>query len=205
MVPVKLKHLSAHPAIDAQSSMDFCVLPPGALWWWWSQSGIAGEAEISIAVVAPAAKPIAAGSVATDRATRTATMVRPIRMNPLYPSEPQTTNLRIQSLCGSQLGVNALIFVKVAACAMRGKNRRLMMVLGCHLPQSSLKSFSLHTIFEADDEGRLPSPAPAFAPSVLRLGKSSARRLPRRSCEATEASGSPSGLRLASQCARWRA
>jgi hypothetical protein len=130
MVPVKLKHLSAHPAIDAQSSMDFCVLPPGALWWWWSQSGIAGEAEISIAVVAPAAKPIAAGSVATDRATRTATMVRPIRMNPLYPSEPQTTNLRIQSLCGSQLGVNALIFVKVAACAMRGKNQRLMMVFG---------------------------------------------------------------------------
>jgi hypothetical protein len=51
-------------------------------------------------------------------------------MNPLYPSEPQTTNLRIQSLCGSQLGVNALIFVKVAACAMRGKNRRLMMVFG---------------------------------------------------------------------------
>src|SRR5664280_2314100 len=129
MVPVKLKHLSAHPAIDAQSSMYFCVLPLGALWWW-SQSGIAGEAEISIAVVAPDAKPIAAGSVATDRAIRTATMVRPIRMNPLYPSEPQTTNLRIQSLCGSQLGVNALIFVKVAACAMRGKNRRLMMGFG---------------------------------------------------------------------------
>jgi hypothetical protein len=96
-----LKQLSAQAAMHAPSSMDFCVLPPGALWWW-SQSGIAGEAEISIAVIAPDAKPVAAGSVATDRATRTATMVRPIRMNPLYPSEPQTTNLRIQSLYGSQ-------------------------------------------------------------------------------------------------------
>jgi hypothetical protein len=28
--------------------------------------------------------------------------------------------------------------------------------LGCHLTQSSLKSFSLHTIFEADDEGSIP-------------------------------------------------
>src|ERR1035437_9342910 len=98
---MKLKQLSAQAAMHAPSSVDFCVLPPGALWWWWSQSGIAGEAEISIAVVAPDAKPIAAGSVATDRATRAVKMVWPIRMNPLYPSEPKTTNLRIQNLCGS--------------------------------------------------------------------------------------------------------
>jgi hypothetical protein len=40
--------------------------------------------------------------VATAREIRTATMVRPIRMNPLYPSEPKKTNLRIQNLCDSQ-------------------------------------------------------------------------------------------------------
>ena len=74
----KLKQLSAQPALHAVSSAVFCVSPLGALWRW-SQSDVAGEAEISIAVVAPAAKPVAAGSVATDRATRTATMVRPIR------------------------------------------------------------------------------------------------------------------------------
>ena len=77
---MKLKQLSAQEAMHAPSSAVFCVLPPGALWWWWSQSGIAWEAEISIAVVAPAAKPIAAGSVATDRATRVAIMVRPMRV-----------------------------------------------------------------------------------------------------------------------------
>lgn len=96
-----LKQLSAQAAMHAPSSTDFCVLPPGALWWW-SQSGIAGEAEISIAVVVPAAKPIAAGSVATDRATRAVNMVRPIRMNSLVSVRASTMNLRIQSLCGRQ-------------------------------------------------------------------------------------------------------
>jgi hypothetical protein len=97
-----LKQLSAQAAMHAPSSTDFCVLPPGALWWWWSQSGIVGEAEISIAVVVPAAKPIAAGSVATDRATRAVKMVRPIRMNSLVSVRASTMNLRIQSLCGRQ-------------------------------------------------------------------------------------------------------
>jgi len=98
-----LKQLSAQAAMHAPSSTDFCVLPPGALWWWWwSQSGIAVGAEISIIVVAPAAKPIAAGSVATDRATRAVKMVRPIRMNSLVSVRASTMNLRIQSLCGRQ-------------------------------------------------------------------------------------------------------
>jgi hypothetical protein len=97
-----LKQLSAQAAMHAPSSTDFCVLPSGVLWWWWSQSGIVGEAEISIAVVAPAAKPIAAGSVATDRATRAVKMVRPIRMNSLVSVRASTMNLRIQSLYGRQ-------------------------------------------------------------------------------------------------------
>jgi hypothetical protein len=83
----KLKQLSAQPAMHAVSSAVFCVSLLGALWRW-SQSAIVCETEISIAVIAPDAKPVAAGSVATARATKTATMVRPIRMNPLYPSDP---------------------------------------------------------------------------------------------------------------------
>jgi hypothetical protein len=99
LTPVKLKHLSAHPAMDAQSSADFCVLSLGALWWWWSQSGIASTAAMAaLAAGNPAARPVAAGSEATDRATRAVKMVRPIRMVPLYPSEPQTTKQRIQRI-----------------------------------------------------------------------------------------------------------
>jgi hypothetical protein len=79
-VAVKLKHLSAQAAIHAQLSAVFCVLSLGTLWWWWSQSGIVSDADISVAVGALAAKPIAAGSVATDRPTRTAKIVRPMRM-----------------------------------------------------------------------------------------------------------------------------
>jgi hypothetical protein len=79
-VAVKLKHVSAQPAMHAASCAVFCVLSLGALWWWWSQSGIASDAEISVAIVAPAAMPVAAGSVATDRPIRTAKMVRPMRM-----------------------------------------------------------------------------------------------------------------------------
>jgi len=82
-VAVKLKHLSAQAAIHAQSSAALCVLPLGAAWWW-SQPGIVSDADISVVVVRLAAKPIAAGSVATDRPTRTAKMVRPIRMLIFY-------------------------------------------------------------------------------------------------------------------------
>jgi hypothetical protein len=74
-----LKQLSAQAAMHAPSSMDFCVLPSGALWWWWSQSGIASAADISVAVDAMAAKPSVAGSVATDRPKRTAKMVWAMR------------------------------------------------------------------------------------------------------------------------------
>jgi len=81
-VAVKLKHLSAQAAIHAQSSAAWCVLPLGAVWW--SQSGIVSDADISVAVVKLAAKPIAAGSVATDRPTRTAKMARPIRILMFY-------------------------------------------------------------------------------------------------------------------------
>jgi hypothetical protein len=77
--PVKLKHLSEQPARDAQSYADFSVLLPGAMWWRWSQSGIAFVTDISAAVRAPAAMPTVAGGVATDKAKRTATMVRPMR------------------------------------------------------------------------------------------------------------------------------
>jgi hypothetical protein len=77
-VAVKLKHLSAQAAMHAQSCAVLCVLSLGALWWW-SQSGIVSDADISVAVGTLAAKPIAAGSVATDRPTRTAKMVRPMR------------------------------------------------------------------------------------------------------------------------------
>ena len=48
---VKPKHVSAQAAIHAQSPAVFCVLSVGALWWWWwSQSGIALETDISVAV-----------------------------------------------------------------------------------------------------------------------------------------------------------
>jgi hypothetical protein len=79
---VKLKQVSAQQAMHAPSSAVFLVWLLGAAWWWWSQSGIAGEAEISIAVfvAALAAKPSVAGNVATDRPIRMAIMVRPTRI-----------------------------------------------------------------------------------------------------------------------------
>ena len=79
-VAVKPKHASAQLAMQAASSVVFCVLSLGALWWW-SQSGIALDADTSvIVVVAPAANPDAVGSVATDRATSMTKTVRPMRM-----------------------------------------------------------------------------------------------------------------------------
>jgi hypothetical protein len=89
-VAVKLKHVSAQAAMHAPSSAALCVLSLGALWWWWSQSGIVSAANISVAVVTPAAKPIAAGSIATDRATTIAKMVWPMRIFILYWSEIDT-------------------------------------------------------------------------------------------------------------------
>jgi hypothetical protein len=80
---VKLKHVSAQAAIHAQSVAVLFVLSLGA-WRWWSQSGIALEADIFVAVATLAAKPVAAGSVATARLTRTAKMVRPMRRVMLY-------------------------------------------------------------------------------------------------------------------------
>jgi hypothetical protein len=78
-VAVTLKQCRAQTAMQAASSVVFCVWLLGKLWWRWSQSGIASDIDTSM-VLLPAAKPTAAGSVATDRAIRTAKMARPIRI-----------------------------------------------------------------------------------------------------------------------------
>lgn len=83
-IPVKLKHVSEQPAIDAQSRADFSVLSPGAMWWRWSQSGIACVTDMSVAVRVRAAMPTVAGGVATDKAKRTATMFWPMRIIMTY-------------------------------------------------------------------------------------------------------------------------
>ncbi|HEY5216009.1 MAG TPA: hypothetical protein VIJ17_03850 [Pseudolabrys sp.] len=75
-VAVKLKQWSAQAAMHALSSAVFCVLSLGAVWWC-SQSGIACDADTAIG--AAPAKPSDAGSVATDRPTSMAKMVRPMR------------------------------------------------------------------------------------------------------------------------------
>lgn len=75
---VKLKHVSAQQAMHVQSPAVFFVLSLGA-WRWWSQSGIAWEADIAVAVVASGAKPAPAGNVATDRPIRIAKIARPMR------------------------------------------------------------------------------------------------------------------------------
>jgi hypothetical protein len=64
------------------------------------------------------------------------------------------------------------------------------MVFGLPIAAKLVEIICLHTIFEADDVGLIP-----FTHSRLRLlrrlrlGKPVARRLPRRSCEATQAGG----------------
>ena len=81
-IAVKPKHATAQAAMLAQSSMDFCVLLLGTLWWW-SQSVIVSVATTSMALL-PAAKPTAAGSVATDRARTATKMIRPRCMVMLF-------------------------------------------------------------------------------------------------------------------------
>jgi hypothetical protein len=81
-VAVKLKQCKAQAAMHAESSAVFCVLSAGAVWRWCSQSGVGADADadISVADGAVAAKPSAAGSIATDRLIRMAIMVRPMRI-----------------------------------------------------------------------------------------------------------------------------
>jgi hypothetical protein len=79
LVAVKLKQCSAQAAIQANSSAVFCGLPAGAACMWWSQSGMALDTDISAVDADTAAKPAAAGSVATDRAIITAKMVWAMR------------------------------------------------------------------------------------------------------------------------------
>ena len=83
-VPAKLKDLSTQPAMVPQSSMarsqGFAICG--------QQSGMASVMDMSLVMdmsarcgdfeLTPA--PAAAGSIATDRATRSARMVRPLRM-----------------------------------------------------------------------------------------------------------------------------
>lgn len=77
-VSTKLKHLSAQVAMAAQSSMTF----PHGLTLWGQQSGMPSAVEMPAAsgdlTVMPALA--AAGRIATDRAIRSATMVRPMLM-----------------------------------------------------------------------------------------------------------------------------
>ena len=70
-VPEKLKHLSAHAAMDVQSSMALHGMAAGG-----QQSCIGSEIDIS--VDARAAAPAVIGSIATDTAMKTANMVRPM-------------------------------------------------------------------------------------------------------------------------------
>jgi len=102
---VKLKHVSAQAAIHAQSVAVLFVLSLG-VWRWWSQSGIALEADIFVAVATLAAKPVAAGSVATARLIKTAKMVRPMRRVMLY--FVTTTNITPQFYGGYMAPSGAL-------------------------------------------------------------------------------------------------
>jgi len=72
-VPAKLKHLSAHVAIAAQSSMAFAH---GSAFWG-QQSGMSSIADMPAGAGDLTPAPPAAGSIATARAMRSARMVRP--------------------------------------------------------------------------------------------------------------------------------
>lgn len=76
-IAVKLKQCKAQAAM--QSAAVFCGVLAGKAWMWWSQSGMELDTDISIVDDATAAKPAAAGSVATDRAIIIAKMVWAMR------------------------------------------------------------------------------------------------------------------------------
>jgi hypothetical protein len=73
-VPAKLKHFSAQAAIEAQSSM---ALSQGLALW--GQQSMSAMADISTGLTLMRA-PATAGSIATDRAIKSAKMVRPMLM-----------------------------------------------------------------------------------------------------------------------------
>lgn len=118
----KLKQLSAQPAMHAVSSAVFCVSPVGTLWRW-SQSAIVREAEISIAVVAPAAKPVAAGNVATDKPIRAARMARPMRRIMFNFATTINRAFAAFHMYRSKWMVHALIFIKCYFGGAASKNR----------------------------------------------------------------------------------
>lgn len=108
-VAVKLKQCSAQAAIQAKSSAVFCGLPAGAAWMWWSQSGMALDTDAVDADTA--AKPAAAGSVATDRAIIIAKIVWAMRcILVVSRNVPRATyyNVYIAQNCRAV----ALIFIK---------------------------------------------------------------------------------------------
>jgi hypothetical protein len=80
-VPVKLKHLSTQVAMAAQSSMAFSH----GFALCGQQSVISSIMDMSAGsgdlTLTPA--PLAAGSIATDKATRTARIVRPMPIDPV--------------------------------------------------------------------------------------------------------------------------
>jgi hypothetical protein len=80
--PVKLQHLSAQAAMDVQSS----IVWSHGLSWSGQQSRIGSETDISLDFVFKVTPP-ATGSIATETATVTANMVRPMPMDQLCVSE----------------------------------------------------------------------------------------------------------------------
>ena len=78
-VVAKLKHFSAQAAIEAQSSMPLSQ----GLALWGQQSGMSSIADMAVisADLTLWRAPAAAGSIATDRAIRSARMVRPMLMD----------------------------------------------------------------------------------------------------------------------------
>src|SRR5262249_6360022 len=75
-VPAKLKHLSAQVAMLPQLSMAFSH---GSAFWG-QQSGMSSIADMPAGAGDLTPAPPAAGSSATERATRSARMVRPLLM-----------------------------------------------------------------------------------------------------------------------------
>ena len=83
-VPAKLKHVSAQVAMDPQSAiaLSHALALSQVSAMWGQQSGMSVMADISVASaeVTLTRAPAAAGSIATDRAIRSARMVRPMLM-----------------------------------------------------------------------------------------------------------------------------
>jgi hypothetical protein len=84
-VVAKLKHVRAQVAIEAQSPMallqGLALSQRSAMWG--QQSGMSAMADISVisADATVMRAPAAAGSMATDRAIKSARMVRPVLMD----------------------------------------------------------------------------------------------------------------------------